>query len=423
MIGARGNPGYDIEAGSAVTPVPAQYQIHINFLPVVGNFPAFTIYRRAIHSPQEERPGKGIWAYRLPDEAGESWQPYWVSIEPATGFFSWETLPSTNRDLTCRVLHWSLVSCANRLLKSSELAAPRGGFVKEVSFIQRRCNEGDELLVVQPYFLRATSQFGYLVDFHFHLREGVPFSKKVQQLSLNLDSNFRRNLDYYADRSSRVETFVKDRQGVFRKLGLPGSADWVSLASQPVALLAHRLRAKTYVFAGNREARSQFNGLREYGPLQSLDRAPRLLFLFREQDRPAARRLAASLRVTQQRERFSFPGFSALFKCDLEIDGNPVVLPDLTHGTIEKALDRVRLDRQEHPNVVPVVILPSGDDDSYLTQKALFLQAGVPTQVWHSPHSSGRGHAQVGYFQSRSPALLQRLAAILGKCARQSISR
>jgi hypothetical protein len=358
------------------------YQIHLNFLPIVGDFPAFTVHRKPRVLPQEPRPNPEIMDYRLPNslQDEENWPSYWVSFEPAQGFEPFKTTPTLNPHLTCRILFWSLLSTARHVLHSDQLHVPDNRFIQEVSFIQRNHDEGNELLVVQPYYLRATHQFGYLVDFHFRLHEDEPFSRKIQQLSLSLDKRFRRNLDYYVDRSSKVRIFVSERADVFRSLLLPGGKDAITLADDFVMLPADRLKTKVYVFAANRESKSQFTGLRDYGPLQPLDGAPRLLFIFRERDRQAARRLALSLRGTQQRERFSFPGFNALFKCDLQIDSNPVILPDLTREAIEVALKRARCDKDLQPNTVPVVVLPA-DDDSYLVQKALFSQAGIPTQV------------------------------------------
>jgi argonaute-like protein implicated in RNA metabolism and viral defense len=64
----------------------------------------------------------------------------------------------------------------------------------------------------------------------------------------------------------------------------------------------------------------------------------------------------------------------------LEIDGNPMVLRDLTKKTIEDALERAKKDRMANPQTIPVLVLPA-DDDSYLIQKALFTHAEMPTQV------------------------------------------
>src|SRR5262247_3995263 len=50
-----------------------------------------------------------------------------------------------------------------------------------------------------PYVLRAAKKFGFLVDFRFRRGENNKFSRRVRQLSLNLDKGFKRNLDYYLD--------------------------------------------------------------------------------------------------------------------------------------------------------------------------------------------------------------------------------
>lgn len=360
-----------------------EYQIHLNYLPIAGPFPNFTIYRKLQSSAQEPRPTASCMAYRLPPRPDtiDDWASYWVSTVLVEGFERFEAVPDLNPDLTRRVLFWVLVEATQRLLRPNQFHIPDNTFIEEVSFVQRSHAEGEERLQVQPYYLRSTRQFGYLVDFHFHLKDGVSYSRKIQQLSLSLDRSFRRNFDFYIDRHSKVLEFLSERKDVFESLRFPGSDSLITLDRDFVALPADRLRTKTYVFAGNRESRSQFSGLREWGPLQPLDSPPRLLFVFREQDRQAARLLAQGLRSSRQRERFSFPGFNALFKCDIEVDSNPIVLPNLQQGAIEKALERVRVDRQSYPNTLPVLVLPTDDDNAYIVHKALFSREGIPTQV------------------------------------------
>ncbi len=320
--------------------------------------------------------------YRLPScpEDAENWPYYWVSFEPAQGFEPFETKPRLNRQLACRMLFWSLQASASRILPAKDYQIPKNAFIQEIAFIQQSHQEGDELFVVQPYYLKVTQQFGYLLDFHFRQREGIPYSRKIQQLSLSLDHNWRRNIDYYADRTTRVSAFAKDRQDVLQALPVPGKEGKIELLDDLVALPANRLQTKVYVFADGHESKSQFTGLRDYGPLKPLDGPPRLLFIFREQDREAARKLALVLRGTAEKQPFSFAGFRTLFKSDLQIDHNPVVLRDLTQATIEDALTRVKSESTQQSNTVPVLVLPN-DDDSYLVQKALFTQAGIATQV------------------------------------------
>lgn len=360
----------------------ADYQIHLNFLPVAAPLPRFRVFRKLRESTDEACPSPDVRCYRLPKSVGDEddWPSYWVSFPARDEYEPFETDLGLNQHLACRVLHHALRSAAQQILQPEQFRVPQNSFISEVSFIQRTHEEGNEQLEVQPYYLRVTRQFGYLVDFHFRLKPGIPFSRKVQQLSLSLDRAFKRNLDYYVDRDSRLKTFLDERKDVFSTLTLPGTNDRVCLAPDFVALRADRLRTKTYLFGGNRDSRSQFTGLREYGPLKPLETPPRLLFVFREQDRYAARLLAAALRGSGQRQRYAFPGFKALFKCDLEIDGSPIVLPSLDQAAMEGALARVRADLGEHPNILPVVVLPS-DDDAYLVHKALFSCAEIPTQV------------------------------------------
>lgn len=144
---------------------------------------------------------------------------------------------------------------------------------------------------------------------------------------------------------------------------------------------AERLRPKIYVFAGAKESRSQFTGLRDFGPLQPLNSPPRLLFAFREQDRQAARRLVLSLKGQKHRGQFNFPGFSELFKTALEIDANPIILSDLSSDSMEAALRAAKTAQKASPHILPVIVLPNGDDNGYLAQKAHFSHAGLPTQV------------------------------------------
>jgi len=121
----------------------------------------------------------------------------------------------------------------------------------------------------------------------------------------------------------------------------------------------------------------EFTGLRDFGPLQPLQAAPNLLFLFREQDRIAARTLATALRG----RRFNFPGFQTLFKTELHFDSNPVILPDLRTAAMAKALAEVQTRQASVPNTLPVLVLPEGDDNGYLAHKADFSHAGISTQV------------------------------------------
>lgn len=361
----------------------SDYLIHLNFLPVLGDLGAIRLYRKLQVTPQEARPADGLMAYRLPLSLQDldNWPTYWVSFEQKEGFDMFEGAATLNRSLATRILFRSLTDATRLTLPATQFHIPDNEFIEELSLVCRSHTEGNEELVVQPYYLHIKKQYGYLMDFHFRLAPATPFSRKVQQLSLSLDKTFRRNLDYYVDRSNKVQSFWSQYKHIFEGLHLPGTGIPIRLANDFVALPAERLRSKFYLFGSNKESRSQYSGLRDHGPLQPLTLPPRLLFIFREQDRQAARTLAMSLKGPKQRQKFSFPGFQALFKSELEIDGNPIILPELTRTSLTSALEHVKTERQRNLQILPVIVLPEGEDNGYMEQKALFSHAEIPTQV------------------------------------------
>lgn len=357
------------------------YRIHLNFLPIAGEIPAFRVYRQIRPDAAGARPeDRGIHGYSLPRSSAnlEDRASYWVSLDARDGFEEFMAQPGFNNDLTRWVIFDALCANVRAQLKPEDFWIPDHGFLPEAHLCMVRHTEGVEQLIVQPYLLKSAAKFGFLVDFHFRLAEGVPFSRRIQQLSLSLDRNFKRNLDYYVERISKITDFVKERWAVLSELKLPGQGQPVRLSREFEPLPADRLRSRVYVFGGNKESRNQFTGLRDFGPLKCVESSPRLLFIFREQDRPAARTLAVALRGAKQRERFSFPGFESLFRSPLEIDSNPVVIPDFSREAMEVALARVK---RESGLVMPVLVIPEDDDAAYLAHKAVFTHSGVSTQV------------------------------------------
>lgn len=172
------------------------YQIHLNFLPVSLRGAQCSIYRRRCGSAQETRPIADANAYKLPiSDAKDEWDSYWVTMEPADGFEPFTVAPaSTNSALARRILFQSLKRAIEGTLATHQYEFPSNSFIQEASLLMKKHAEGHEELIVQPYSLKVAGQTGFLVDFHFRLAGGVTFNRRVQQLSLSLDRNFRRNV-------------------------------------------------------------------------------------------------------------------------------------------------------------------------------------------------------------------------------------
>jgi len=358
-----------------------EYRIHLNFLPIVGELPEFAIYRKLLASPQEERPeGDDVRRYSLPREAAETENraQYWVVFQPRNDFEPFRVKSFFNNHLTVWSLFKAIGEQCKAKLAAEDFWLSEGGFLREIHFNMRPHSEGSEQLVIQPYRMGATRTFGVLADFHFRMNGEVKFSRRVQQLSLSLDERFRRNLDFYVDRLDKISEFLDERHDVVSAIHLPGATTPAMLARDFEAMPAARLRPRSYVFKGEHESRSQFMGLKDNGPLRPLSESPNLVFVFRERDRQAARTLAAALKGSTQRERFSFPGFESLFKTPIEIDRNPIVVTDFSTDSMRVALERMK---QEAKRCVPILIMPDDEEEGYLSHKALFTHAGLPSQV------------------------------------------
>ena len=357
------------------------YRLHLNFLPVVGDIPPFRIYRK-LRAGSEARPDREVASYSFPKGLDrDDRADFWVKVGPSDGYEPYIARGNENNALTRWALSHALKDSIRSRLREGDYFIPEKGFLDEVALFMKRHPEGHEELVVQPYRLGETQQFGCLADFHFRKKDGVPFSRRIQQLSLMLDAQGRRNLNAYIDRFEKILSFLKARSSVFSELRLPGADTTIGLQLEFEPLPARQLQSKTYVFGNARQSRSQFTGLRDHGPLHPLDDNPRILFMFREQDRAAARTLAMALRGMKGKEKFSFPGFQVLFKSEFVIDGNPVVLPDLTDASMAGAVEAVKARKAGGESFLPVLVLPEGDDNGYLAHKADFSHAGIPSQV------------------------------------------
>src|SRR5262249_30703439 len=137
---------------------------------------------------------------------------------PAEGFTEYIASPDENNDLTRWALGHALRDAVQRTLNESDYILDSRGFWDEVSLRMREHPEGHEMLVLQPYLLGETHQFGFLADFHSRKKEGVPFPRRILQLSVMLDQQFKRNLNCYIDRTRKIRAFLREREAIFSQL-------------------------------------------------------------------------------------------------------------------------------------------------------------------------------------------------------------
>ncbi len=195
------------------------YKVALNFFPLAEQDFSFTVYRVAYHQPETKPDGcEHCTKHMLPVESSEEgseskYGDFWVSFTPKSGFDAYVCYPRTNDHLTVAFIFHNLKRKSQQILNSSAFAVQEG-FHRRIGFFIKDYREGHETVWIEPFFLKTKKVFGVLADFEFRKAEGVTFGKKIQQLSLSLDKNYKENRNFYVDRfgSSRtsLRTFTID---------------------------------------------------------------------------------------------------------------------------------------------------------------------------------------------------------------------
>ena len=359
----------------------SQYQVKLNLILFNDELPSYEVFRYP-EFDSETKPTEECFLFSLPiGRETDKRKRYWVQFNKCDEFEEFVAQPLDNVYLTKRALFYGLSEVITREINSAKFTIPSCGIFEEIQFNFHEDEDGIEQLVVRPYYLRISEKFGWIANYHFRVHEGVPFSRHILQRSLTLDKNNRKNLNYCLDRTQKTRELLRTYKKILDATQLPGAKKSVITHDDFVSLPAKQLNSKEYLFAENRQSQSQFIGLKTYGPLSPLTQDPNLLFAFRECDRPVARTLAMALLGSTNRQRFSYPSFESLFKIGVTVNPDPIILNDLSRASFEFSLRRVQAERELGKSVLPIFLLPKGDDNGYLLHKSIFTNVGIPTQV------------------------------------------
>jgi hypothetical protein len=359
--------------------------IALSFFPLTEQDFTIRVYRR-ISLSSEKKPAQVDWSQRrLPVQngTGDKYVNFWTSFEPTSGFEEFLCTPFTNVYLTIDFLSYLLRQNCFRKLSEDEFVIPDDGFKsKRTLFILQKFPEGKQVVWLEPYFLHSKRMFGFLVDFEFDAPSLTKANRRIQQLSLSLDKDFRSNKNFYADRFEKIKQFI----ATFYNKVFPLTADSLSITMQKAFLNldADTLKVKEYVFANSYTSNSQFKGVKDYGPLREVTNNSKVYILYQESDRALAGDLFRALRG----DTFSttFPGMETIFHYALNkenVSGIPI--RDFSPESLEIAFDFMKRDAGERP-VVPIVIVPFSKDQgksasrSYYTAKHTLLKHRIPSQ-------------------------------------------
>ncbi len=360
------------------------YEISLNFLPILSDSFPFTIYRRKDAGETKDSFPEEVRRYSLPEANSNSTErfKYWVSYVKVDGFERFENRSDFNHHITREYLHRLLLeSC-----RESKLQIPFSDdsrFAnKRISFTLKKHKEGRELIWIQAYFLKSVKKFGFLIDFRFKKNEETPFSRRVQQLSLSLDKRGRENRNFYSDRYDKIHHFISSKHNLI--FPLKSEHGSLQVSDTLIRLQGRALERKQYVFKNNQINSSQFMGVKKYGPLEKLPDSPDLFFVYREQDRLLSLDLYKALRGDTYPNVFS--GTDKMFGFSLSPENvKGIAVKNFTEQEIKRVRDTVIARRKSQSHLV-VLIAPWDkedveDSEEYFYAKHTLISAGIASQV------------------------------------------
>ena len=357
--------------------------ITLNFIPLLSDDFSFPLFRSTYD--HEFRPVAGdeqATKRRLPTRAvDDDYEYYWTTFGERPDALKVLCDPHDNNYATIDALRTSLTEQCQRALDPQQFRVLHG-IRRQVEIITRTCPEGDQVVLVEPYYLKSKKKFGFLLDFHFRPSEKYRGTVRALQMSLALDRDGHPNRNHYADRYEHLLEFLRQFHKAIFPLDIDGKK--IAVVDSLIRLKdARRLDAKRYIVGNYVESSSQFMGVKNNGPLNAINSDVRLYFVYLKEHIALSRDLYRALRGSTYR---TFPGMSEMFKMTISPDNvSGIAVDDFDLASIRAVQQRISQDRGDRP-AIAVVLTPfdrrdEQRNDAYWALKHTFLSAEVPIQV------------------------------------------
>ena len=363
-----------------------QQEISINFFPLSSSEFNFTVYRRLYKEGELKTNFPSCTKRRLPIVQGsDEWSDYWVKLDKndLNGFDAFECHSSTNFPLSIEFLYQLLIQKCDNIQNIDYLLSKDGFRYHTIFFSLHKFPEGRQGIWLEPYYLRSAKKIGFLADFKFYTSNYVPFTKRIQQLSLSLDQYGRSNVNFYMDRYEKLEEFLKQFYPLLFPLHYADKE--INIERNLFKVKSYSLRSKNYVFAENKTNKSQFIGVKNNGPLMPILSPVKVYFIYRESDRQFSLDLYRALRGDSFSSTFS--GMQSMFRYKLGSDNvSGSTVKDFTSSELERTINSILQDAHGSL-VVPLVVIPFSKDDydddaseQYYIAKYTFLSHHLSSQ-------------------------------------------
>lgn len=366
--------------------------IRLNFFALSNQDIRFLVYRQEFHGQKKQ---SGYYKTKLPIKpASEDYAEYWVTKEEKEGFEKFYFSGYENPLLTIKLLWDSFRENVKKSFDPVEYIFDKGDFSKKVAIIIGRYPEGNQVIELEPYFLKSKKKYGFLVDFAFRSAPNIPYSIRIQELSLSIKRN-RSNSDFNNDKYEKIFQF-KQKMGSRLFPFVFGDQD-IDIEEKMYPLESNSLRAKTFVFQNGKESNSQFQGIKANGPLEPINKEPLYVFIFEPNQREQANSLYSALvgkTFTQ-----TFEGLESMFQIPISKDHiKQISIPSIDElglKTVENQLESI-VSENQNKAVIGLFIMnenelsPTSSFSPYHFLKFVFTKHRVPLQTVRYEKIMGR---------------------------------
>jgi len=307
------------------------------------------------------------YRYRLPNTNGD-WVDFWISFDAKTGFEVRSCPASLNPYLTLKYILRRLLKTLTLYEKKDLEFSYEQKFGNKIDFIIKRHREGREIIWIEPYYLKVSKKFGFLIDFNFKIEDGVSYSRIIQQLSLSLDQSFRINKSFYLDKYKKIKDFIPILQNIF-------TDEWGGFIKGEFEELNYTLLdQKQYLVENDYPSNAPFLGIGFRGPYKKIDGSISIVYIYQD----SIEYLVKDLHKALSGELFpTFKGLNQFFKLSISrYYANP--LQRLDEIEIKEKIQDYS--EQIGHNFIIILILPK-DTPLYYKIKYYAITHGIPLQV------------------------------------------
>lgn len=355
-------------------------KIKLNFLPLEKSEFDFTIFRKKTVGPIEKKDGiKNYYLYSSSDSIER--ENYEVSLIHNPDFEEFIIHSKHSIPLTKWFLFEAIKGSINHCNDRIDYSEYCKGKIAELNFLHTAFPEGNQIITLLPYYLSAEKIFGFLIDFKFQKKAEQQFNKRVQQLSLSLDQNFKSNKNFYLDKNEKVKVFLENTLSRFNFITI--GREQISIPLNFIELNSFSLEKKNYIFSRGKSSFSQFMGIKNFGPFEVVSQNIQFVFIFEKRFTPFANELFLSL--VGKSNPGTFPGLERMFGIKLsKVNVQKIIIDDYKDSTLISTINQVKT-IAENRKVLAIFIEDyfeeEGNSQPYYFMKYHFVRNDIPLQV------------------------------------------